>query len=131
MICCLMGTYIHWVLVFVWVRLFRKRVVTASIGTYIRGVLVNDGYLCFRVYSSTSHSHAKTYVYFGCVIFRKSEANVMAMLLLSFRTYALLLGGAESGLKRWTLLPSGGVFCIYQSRVTKTMWRGGHLHLHS
>ena len=35
---------------FAWVRLFRKRVVTASIGTHIRGVLVNDGYLCFRVY---------------------------------------------------------------------------------
>ena len=50
LICCLMGSYIHWVLMFVWVRLFRKRVVTASIGTYIRGVLVNDGYLCSRVY---------------------------------------------------------------------------------
>ena len=52
MICCLMGTYIHWVLMFVWVRLFRKRVVSASIGTYICGVLVNDGYLCSRVYGS-------------------------------------------------------------------------------
>ena len=50
MICCLMGTYIHWVLMFVWVQLFRKRVVTASIGTYIHGVLVNDGHLCSRVY---------------------------------------------------------------------------------
>ena len=50
MICCLMGTYIPWVLMFVWVRLFRKRVVTASIGSYIRGVLVNDGYLRSRVY---------------------------------------------------------------------------------
>ena len=37
---------------FVWVRLFRKRVVTASIGTYICGVLVNDGYLCSRVYGN-------------------------------------------------------------------------------
>ena len=34
---------------FVWVPLFGKRV-TASIGPYIRGVLVNDGYLCSRVY---------------------------------------------------------------------------------
>ena len=24
MMCCLMGTYIHWVLMFVWVQLFRK-----------------------------------------------------------------------------------------------------------
>ena len=38
---------------FVWGPLFRKRVVTASIGTYIRGVLVNDGYLCSRVYGIT------------------------------------------------------------------------------
>ena len=52
MICCLMGTYIHWVLMFVWVRLFRKRAVTALIGTYIRGVLINDGYLCSRVYAT-------------------------------------------------------------------------------
>ena len=37
---------------FVWVPLFRKRVVTASIGTYIHGVLVNDGYLCSRVYGN-------------------------------------------------------------------------------
>ena len=37
---------------FVWVSLFRKRVVTASIGTYICGVLVTDGYLCSRVYGS-------------------------------------------------------------------------------
>ena len=35
---------------FVWVPLFRKRVVTASIGTYFCGVFVNDGYLCSRVY---------------------------------------------------------------------------------
>ena len=50
MICCLMGIYIHWVLMFVWVPLFRKRVVTTSIGTYNRGILINDGYLCSRVY---------------------------------------------------------------------------------
>ena len=39
---------------FVWVKLFRERVVTASIGTYIRGVLVNDGYLCSRVYGTAT-----------------------------------------------------------------------------
>ena len=37
---------------FVWVPLFWKSVVTASIGTFIHGVLVNDGYLCSRVYGS-------------------------------------------------------------------------------
>ena len=46
MICCLMDTYIHWVPMFLWVLLFRKRVVTALIyvyiGAYICGVLVND-----------------------------------------------------------------------------------------
>ena len=35
---------------FVRVPLFRKRVVTALIGTYICGVLINDGYLYSRVY---------------------------------------------------------------------------------
>ena len=33
---------------FVWVLLFRKWIATASVGTYICGVLVNDGYL-YRV----------------------------------------------------------------------------------
>ena len=35
---------------FVWVLLFREWVVTASVGTYICGVLVNDEYLYSRVY---------------------------------------------------------------------------------
>ena len=49
---------------FVWAPLFRKRAVTALMGTYIRGVLVNDGYLYSRVYGifscifDDSHIHA-------------------------------------------------------------------------
>ena len=41
---------------FVWVLLFRKWVVTASVGTHICGVLVNDGYLYSRVYGNRSTS---------------------------------------------------------------------------
>ena len=40
-----MGTNIHGVLLFAWVLLFRKLVVTARMGTNIHGVLVIDGYL--------------------------------------------------------------------------------------
>ena len=44
-----MGTYIHWVLLFAWVLLFRNSVATGLIGTYIHRVLVHvsDGYLRF------------------------------------------------------------------------------------
>ena len=38
----------------------QKRVATASIGTYIRGVLVNDGYLCSRVYGIIGSARART-----------------------------------------------------------------------
>ena len=54
MICCLMDTYIHWVPIFVWVLLFRKRVVNVLIVTYISGVFVNDEYLYSRVYVARS-----------------------------------------------------------------------------
>ena len=37
-----MGTYIHRVLMFAWVLLFRKWVEAVFIGTYIHGVLVVD-----------------------------------------------------------------------------------------
>ena len=50
----MMGTYIHWVLLFAWVLLFRKLIATGLIGTYIHRVLVIDGYLYSRVYGSTS-----------------------------------------------------------------------------
>ena len=40
---CLMGTYIHWVLLFAWVLLFRKWIATGLMGTYIHRVLVLDG----------------------------------------------------------------------------------------
>ena len=43
------GTYIHWVLLFAWLLLFRKWI-TGLIGTYIHRVLVIDGYLYSRVY---------------------------------------------------------------------------------
>ena len=46
----MMGTYIHWVLLFAWVLLFRKLIATGLIGTYIHRVLVIDGYLYSRVY---------------------------------------------------------------------------------
>ena len=49
-----MGTYIHWVLLFAWVLLFRKWIATGSMGTYIHRVLVFDGYLYSRVYGITS-----------------------------------------------------------------------------
>ena len=43
---CMIGTYIHCVLLFAWVLLFRKWTTTTGlIGTYIHGVLVTDGYL--------------------------------------------------------------------------------------
>ena len=47
---CLMGTYIHWVLLFAWVLLFKKWIATGFMGTYIYRVLVFDGYLYSRVY---------------------------------------------------------------------------------
>ena len=47
---CLMGTYIHWVLLFAWVLLFKKWIATGFMGTYIHRVLVFDGYLYSRVY---------------------------------------------------------------------------------
>ena len=46
----MMGTYIHWVLLFAWVLLFRKWIATSLIVTYIHRVLVIDGYLYSRVY---------------------------------------------------------------------------------
>ena len=45
-----MGTNIHGVLMFAWVLLFSKLVVTAPMGTNICGVLVIDGYLYSRLY---------------------------------------------------------------------------------
>ena len=48
----LMGTYIHWVLLFAWVLLFKKWIATGFMGTYIHRVLVFDGYLYSRVYGS-------------------------------------------------------------------------------
>ena len=47
---CLMGSYIHWVLLFAWVLLFKKRIATEFMGTYNSRVLVFDGYLYSRVY---------------------------------------------------------------------------------
>jgi len=47
---CLMGTYIHWVLLFAWVLLFKKWIATGFMGTYIHRVLVFDAYLYSRVY---------------------------------------------------------------------------------
>ena len=47
---CLMGTYIHWVLLFAWVLLFKKWIATGFMGTYIHRVIVFDGYLYSRVY---------------------------------------------------------------------------------
>ena len=47
---CLIGTYIHWILIFAWVLLFRKWIETGLMGTYIHRVLVFDGYLYSRVY---------------------------------------------------------------------------------
>ena len=44
------GTYIHCVLLFTWLLLFRKRITTDLIGTYIHRVLLIDGYLYSRVY---------------------------------------------------------------------------------
>ena len=49
----MMGTYIHWVLLFALALLFRKWITTGLIGTYIHRVLVIDGYLYSRVYSCT------------------------------------------------------------------------------
>ena len=46
------GTYIHWVLLFAWLLLFRKWITTGLIGTYIHRVLVIYGYLYSRVYST-------------------------------------------------------------------------------
>ena len=54
-----MGTNIHEVLLFAWVLLFRKPVVTAVIGTNIHGVLVIDGYLYSRVYGRTGTAKLK------------------------------------------------------------------------
>ncbi len=51
---CLMGTYIHWVLLFAWVLLFKKWIATGFMGTYIHRVLVFDGYLYSRVYGRKS-----------------------------------------------------------------------------
>ena len=45
-------TYIHWVLLFAWLLLFRKWITTGLIGTYIHRVLVIDGYLYSRVYGN-------------------------------------------------------------------------------
>ena len=50
------GTYIHWVLLFAWLLLFRKWITTGLIGTYIHRVLVIDGYLYSRVYSMGQHN---------------------------------------------------------------------------
>ena len=36
---CLMGTYIHWVLLFAQVLLFKKSIATGFMGTYIHGYL--------------------------------------------------------------------------------------------
>ena len=47
---CPMGTYIHRVLLFAWVLLFKKCIATGFMGTYIHRVLVFDGYLYSRVY---------------------------------------------------------------------------------
>ncbi len=47
-----MGTYIHWVLLFAWVLLFKKWIATGFMGTYIHRVLVFDGYLYSRVYGN-------------------------------------------------------------------------------
>ena len=46
------GTYIHWVLLFAWLLLFRKWITTGLIGTYIHRVLVIDGYLYSRVFGT-------------------------------------------------------------------------------
>ena len=46
----LMGTNNHWVLIFAWVLLFRKLVVTMLMGTIIYRVLVINGYLYSRLY---------------------------------------------------------------------------------
>ena len=46
----LMGTNNHGILLFAWVLLFRKLVVTMLMGTNIYGILVIGGYLYSRVY---------------------------------------------------------------------------------
>ena len=53
---CLMGTYIHWVLLFAWVLLLKKWIATGFMGTYIHRVLVFDGYLYSRVYGNSGGS---------------------------------------------------------------------------
>ena len=59
---CMMGTYIHWVLLFAWLLLFRKWITTGLIGAYIHRVLVNDGYLYSRVYGIISkHNNYNSY----------------------------------------------------------------------
>ena len=45
------------VLLFEWVLILEKSVAIASMGTYICGVLVFDGYLYSREYSISSHMH--------------------------------------------------------------------------
>ena len=50
----LTGTNVHEVLVFTWVLLFRKLVITVPIGSAIHRVLAIGGYFNSRVYSSKS-----------------------------------------------------------------------------
>ena len=69
----MMGTYIHWVLLFAWVLLFRKLTATGLIGTYIYRVLVIDGYLYSRVYGIDTHGECPAYFsprqqYRDCVV---------------------------------------------------------------
>ena len=56
-----MGTYIHRVLLFAWVLLFRKWTATGLMGTYIHRVLVFDGYLYSRVYGIGARALARVY----------------------------------------------------------------------
>ena len=49
-LCWLMGTYIHWVLLYAWVLLFQKWIETGLMDTYVHRVLVIYGYLYSRVY---------------------------------------------------------------------------------
>ena len=52
----LMGTNNHGVLLFAWVLLFRKLVLTMLMGTNIYGVLVIDGHLYSGVYGTCMYS---------------------------------------------------------------------------
>ena len=57
--------------------LFRKRVVTASIGTYIRRVLVNDGYLCSRVYGILGICNLKFNIFLSGALYLESLMSIV------------------------------------------------------